>query len=85
MVIDIVIKMQQNLSSKDSVEPQWRCGGGGRINLSSRHSSHGKHHSDGAGAKIFFRKENGPKQVAHPSTSTSQKQIKTKDNALVFR
>ncbi|KAG2272473.1 hypothetical protein Bca52824_067028 [Brassica carinata] len=76
--------MQQNVSSKDSVDPQWRSGGpgrgsrGGRMNFSSRHSSH-----DGAGAKNFFRKENRPKQFTDPSTSTSQQQIKTKDNALV--
>lgn len=43
--------MQQNLSNKDSVEPQWRSGGpgrgsrGGRMNFSSRHSSHGKQQS----------------------------------------
>ncbi|CAF2102684.1 BnaA05g29970D [Brassica napus] len=77
-------KRKENLSNKDSVEPQWRSGGpgrgsrGGRMNFSSRHSSH-----DGAGAKNSFRKENSPKQVADPSTSTSQQQIKTKDNALV--
>ncbi|KAF8091515.1 hypothetical protein N665_0444s0029 [Sinapis alba] len=76
-------KRKESLSNKDSVEPQWRSGGrgrgskGGRMNFSSRHPSH-----DGAGAKNSFRKENGPKQVADPSTSTSQ-QIKTKDNALV--
>ncbi|CAH8290601.1 unnamed protein product [Eruca vesicaria subsp. sativa] len=76
-------KKKENLSNKDSVEPQRRSGGpgrgsrGGRMNFSSRHSSH-----EGAGAKTSFRKENGPKQVTDPSTSTSQ-QIKTKDNALV--
>ncbi|KAL0708393.1 hypothetical protein Bca4012_074819 [Brassica carinata] len=77
-------KRKENVSSKDSVDPQWRSGGpgrgsrGGRMNFSSRHSSH-----DGAGAKNFFRKENRPKQFTDPSTSTSQQQIKTKDNALV--
>ncbi|CAH2054594.1 unnamed protein product [Thlaspi arvense] len=76
-------KRKENLSSKDSVESQWRPGGsgrgsrGGRMNFSSRHSSH-----DAAGAKNSFRKENGLKQVTDPSTSTSQ-EIKTKDNALV--
>ncbi|KAL0744168.1 hypothetical protein Bca4012_085681 [Brassica carinata] len=76
-------KRKENLTTKDSVEPQWRSGGtgrgsrGGRMSFSSRHSSH-----DGAGAKNSFRKENGPKQVTDPSTSTSQ-QIKTKDIALV--
>ncbi|KAG2318153.1 hypothetical protein Bca52824_021275 [Brassica carinata] len=74
---------EQNLSNKDSVEPQWRSGGsgrgggrGGRMNFSSRHSSH-----DGAGTKNSFRKENGPKQVTHPSASTSQ-ETKSKDNAV---
>ncbi|KAJ0234065.1 Flocculation protein [Hirschfeldia incana] len=77
-------KRKDNLSTKDSVEPQWRSGGGsgrgsrgGRMNFSSRHSSH-----DGSGAKNSFRKQNGPKQVADPSTSTSQ-QIKTKEDTLV--
>ncbi|CAN7113249.1 unnamed protein product [Brassica rapa subsp. narinosa] len=75
-------KRKENLSNKDSAEPQWRSGGpgrggrGGRVNFSSRHSSH-----DGAGAKNSFRKENGPKQVTDPSASTSQ-ETKTKDNAV---
>uniref|UniRef100_A0A1J3FRL8 GBF-interacting protein 1 N-terminal domain-containing protein n=1 Tax=Noccaea caerulescens TaxID=107243 RepID=A0A1J3FRL8_NOCCA len=76
-------KRKETLSNKDSVEPQWRSGGpgrgsrGGRMNFSSRHSSH-----DGGAAKSSFRKENGPKQVTDPSTSTSQ-EIKTKEIALV--
>ncbi|KFK38227.1 hypothetical protein AALP_AA3G085200 [Arabis alpina] len=75
-------KRKENLSNKDSVESQWRSGGpgrgsrGGRGNFSSRHSAH-----DGAGAKSSFRKENGPKQVTDPSTSTSQ-DIKTKVSSL---
>ncbi|KAL1211997.1 GBF-interacting protein 1-like [Cardamine amara subsp. amara] len=76
-------KRKENLTNKDSVESQWRSGGpsrgsrGARMNFSSRHKSH-----DVAGAKNSFRKENGPKQVTDPSTSTSQ-EIKTKDSALV--
>ncbi|KAJ4886000.1 hypothetical protein Rs2_25748 [Raphanus sativus] len=75
-------KRKESLSNKESVEPQWRSGGpgrggrGGRVNFSSRHSSH-----DGAGAKNSFRKENGPKQVTDPSSSTSQ-ETKAKDNAV---
>ncbi|CAN6926660.1 unnamed protein product [Brassica oleracea] len=75
-------KRKENISNKDSVEPQWRSGGpgrggrGGRVNFPSRHSSH-----DGAGAKNSFRKENGPKHITDPSASTSQETI-TKDNAV---
>ncbi|KAG7624425.1 putative GBF-interacting protein [Arabidopsis thaliana] len=76
-------KRKENINNKDSAESQWRSGGGGRgsrggrMNFSSRHAS-----NDVAGAKNSFKKENGPKQVIDPSTSTSQ-EIKTKDIALV--
>ncbi|XP_010486335.1 PREDICTED: GBF-interacting protein 1-like [Camelina sativa] len=76
-------KRKENINNKDSAESPWRSGGtgrgsrAGRGNFSSRHASH-----DVAGAKNSFRKENGPKQVTDPSTSTSQ-EIKTKDITLV--
>ncbi|XP_010524628.1 PREDICTED: GBF-interacting protein 1-like [Tarenaya hassleriana] len=75
-------KRKEILSNKDYVDPQWRSSGqgrgnrGGRVNFSSRHTTH-----DGGSLKNSFKKENGSKQVTDPSTSASQETKNKEDTS----